>query len=391
MIAGSLTAIVLASLSFVPSAAAYADPPPSTGPTLESGTLRSLTSAGALAPVAGRGLGVGGVAVVDNAVFAVDDTRIVGVGTGGGPVSVVAGVYGSSSCQDAASGSDVRFAGQYGGVRMAGTDGQYVYVIDQCGIRRVNPASGETATVDPHFYRAAAVSGQTIYAADDNGTLWSVSLPSGARSVLLGLWAGALAADATGVWAMDRYSPAMYRIDVASHSMSVVTNRLATGQIASSMLSAGDFVYAALRSPSEPHDYTNLVRIDKTTGTSKVIPVTADPAALQGFAGIAGIATDGTKLYVADYNTTGSRIASVTPSPPTPFAAPSTATGMDVGLVDTLSSALPGSDLVGAGLGGIAAVNGAYYVVDGNRITKVNKDNGTTTGLRWDRGEFTVL
>ena len=244
---------------------------PASGPEVDLGLVTTITPGGVLAGEPYTGWGIGGVAVIGDAAFVADDTRIIRTNSTSGGMSVLAGERGSTSCQDGTIGSAARFTPEYTGIRLAGTDGRFLYVTDRCGLRRVNPANGETVTIDNTWYRYATVAGHHLYAENDWGTIYHYDLATGDARAGIGSVpkAGAIAADDDAVWIISGYGNILYRINLATGATTTVTDELP--ERASTMLSVGDYLYAALNSHTAGYGYNNLVRITKQTGQYQTV------------------------------------------------------------------------------------------------------------------------
>jgi hypothetical protein len=263
---------------------------------LEEGSVSTVTSAGALS-------GANGVAVLGGFAFVADGARIIRVDPGSGAISVLAGSANSSGCADTPVGAAAQFWPD-GDVKVVGSDGRYVFVTDSCGLRRVDPVTGGTVTLTTAQYTSVTIAGHSLYAVDGS-SLYRYDLDTGILSRLGWAPGGVIAADANQLWAVD--GSVLSRVDPTNGRTTTDTTNLPTyaGTPPSALLSAGDYLYAAPRGHAPGYGST-LIRIDKATGVWKPVAGVDAAGHVDGveldawFGGIRGIASDGTRLYVAD-------------------------------------------------------------------------------------------
>jgi hypothetical protein len=362
---------------------ASAEAPASHGLQVDAGKLTALTAAGALSAVTYPSSTPGGVQVLNGVLYAVDNTQLIRVDTGSGATTLIAGAANTATCVNSGTGSNVRFTAQLnGGMKLAGTAGTYLYVLDGCGVRRVNPLTGATTTIDTTRYRQGAVSGTTFYGAS-GALIYKIDLSNLGRPTS---WVGlptingsvpTITVDSTTLWAIDAYGYNLYSVDLATRAITTATSNLAQASGQPVMISVGDWLYTAFRSAVAPNYNNTLVRINKYTHVPALVPLTG-----VAVSHIAGIATDGTSLFVEDYSTTASSIKTVTPTTETPFLATATSPEMGAGLVSTIvSSGLATAASPQSTFGGIAFIGSTMYAADGTRIVRVDQSTSTVTAV----------
>ncbi|MBG0825834.1 RHS repeat-associated core domain-containing protein [Planomonospora sp. ID91781] len=343
-----------------------------TAPVIEAGTVSAVTETGALGTA-------NGIAMIGDTAFVADGTRIVGVNKSTGATSTLAGVTSSSSCSDASNGADARFAfktfsnNNARPPRVVATDGRMIYVTDDCGLRSVNPATGATTTLTGTYYDDAAVVGSSLYVYSSNyRSIDRYNLVTGAFSNLTSSVpdSGTLAGDGTYLWLAENVS--LHRIDPVTGSLTTITTNLYGGS--SALLSVGDYLYDILKPYSAPKDRA-LVRISKTDGSRRLIAGGGTDSGVS-FDTATGLATDGTKLYIADSSSTGAWLKSVTAVSARTFVSAATAPVIEAGTV----SAVTETGALGTA-NGIAMIGDTAFVADGTRIVGVNKSTGATSTL----------
>ncbi|WIM95225.1 putative Ig domain-containing protein [Actinoplanes oblitus] len=353
-------------------------------PVMDAGSVATITADGALA---GTGAATNGIALLGGFAYLNKGTQLVKVNKSSGAVTVVAGSAASTDCGNAALGTDVRFAAQ---LRVIGSDGRFVYVYDECGLRRVDPATGATSTVGiPQldynyvYVKYGTVAGKYAYLVAETGTVYRYDLtstdaktyPYVLSSTGYGYGANAIAADDTYLYGLRPYDNMLYRINLATGERADLARLLVSDVYA--MTSVGNYLYAAYRDmSSNPARALTIVRISKTDG-SKVL-VAPSGTGTTALAGVVGIASDGTKLYLADRDTTGTWLRSLTSVTAPAVAAPATTPIMDAGSVSTITvnGALTGT---GPDTNGIALLGGFAYLNKGTQLVKVNKTSGAVT------------
>ncbi|MFG1995645.1 putative Ig domain-containing protein [Actinoplanes sp. NPDC048988] len=338
--------------------------PPASTPVMEAGSVTTVTDDGAL-------YGTSGVAVIDDYAYLNKGTQLVKVNKRSGDISVVAGVANTSDCADGVTGDRVHFDARYG-AQVLGSDGRFVYVYDYCGVRRVNPDTGATITLNATPGGYGTVAGRWLYLAAGT-TIWRYDLTAGNgwASAYTGLTLpggiSAIAADDTYVYQPDG-AGSLYRINPTTGAHTLISSTLILAPV-TALTSVGDYLYAAYEAPSTPDTGMTIIRIDKKDGSSRLIsPSGIGTTAL---AGVTGIASDGTKLYLADRGPEGTWLKALTPiAAPTPAPAPSGPV-MEAGSVTTVTD-----DGALEWASGVAVIGGYAYLNKGTQLVKVNKSSG---------------
>lgn len=184
---------------------------------------------------------------------------------------------------------------------VAGTDGQFIYATDYCGLRRIDPNTGATTTVNSMRWNQITITGTTAYGIYWN-VLYSINLAAGGTLTSLGAPGvnGTLAADPNAIWISTGSN--LYRYDLGTKTTTLTAGSLPLPNTPTTLLSIGDYLYA---NTGSTNNYATLLRINKTDGSS--IQITTPAGDGLGFTNISGLASDGTQLFVADTtNTTGS-------------------------------------------------------------------------------------
>ncbi len=233
-------------------------------------------------------------------------------------------------------------------VRVGASDDTFVYVIDYCGVRRIDPSTGATITITTEQFRAISIAGKKLYTWGNSGgssvlSTWDLTTNtrvSGFAPYLM-YWTYAIAADDSYVWMIhgDGDSRTLYRMNPVTYEyISVAYLPLAGGGSTTALLSVGDYLYANIGSKVEPNGHSNLVRIRKSDGASQLIAGTIASPTSQWIHDITGIASDGTKLYIADSSAAGHWVKTITPTTQRAFPAVLSEPVMQVASVSTVSA-----------------------------------------------------
>ncbi|WP_199517150.1 hypothetical protein, partial [Nucisporomicrobium flavum] len=222
------------------------------GPVMEAGSVSTVPADGALS---GSSASTNGVAVLDDYAYLNKGTELMRVNRATGATSVIAGSADTTTCQDGSTGSQVRFVAMPGGViRIVGSDGRFIYLIDNCGVRRVDPATGATTT--PVAQRLAGASyplvygtiaGKWLYLHDTQTYLWRYDLTSGGTATRFGVSntyrpGGAIAADNTYIY-FPGYYGTLNRADTTTGTATQIATGLPSTSL-TALLSVGDYLYA---------------------------------------------------------------------------------------------------------------------------------------------------
>jgi hypothetical protein len=157
-------------------------------------------------------------------------------------------------------------------------------------------------------YRSTAFAGHYLYAASYNSSaIIRIDLAAGTAPTYIGMipdsnnTSSAIAADNTNVWAVSPYTNVLSRIDPTTGTATTITNLPGSGT--NVLLSVGGYLYASVAGGL---GFTTVYRIEKATGTWQLVAGSGTAGLGDGsysdamFAGITGIASDGTSLYVSD-------------------------------------------------------------------------------------------
>ncbi|MEV6600040.1 putative Ig domain-containing protein [Actinoplanes sp. NPDC051346] len=294
---------------------------PASTPDITTGEVTTIVSAPSdFAP--------NGAAIIGNNAFIADRQTIKKVDLNTGTVTLLAGEA-ERGCVDGPSGSiagffvDDRWDHNRSPmvIKVIGTDGTYVYVSDACGIRRVDPNTGATATMPGGGggWESSTIAGNFLYTTDYYAGLVKVDLTSGkSRIISSARLGGGIAADDQAVWNVK--SGALYRVDVNTGvETSVGPVKIRNSPVA--MLSVGDYLYATTYSYLTGGS-TVVVRISKATGAvtevaghtfqhkpgdpewGHIIGEKVGQSDGEGrsarFENITGITTDGNDLYITE-------------------------------------------------------------------------------------------
>ncbi|MBG0831872.1 hypothetical protein HS041_29615 [Planomonospora sp. ID67723] len=345
------------------------------GPVLEAGAVNAVTETGALSAA-------NGVTVLGEDAFVADGYRIVRINKSTGVVTLLAGSATQSGCTDAASGSAARFTSKpldWGSPlppKVVGTDGTLIYVTDGCGLRSIHASTGATSTLTSTYYNQVAVIGNTLYGYIDARwpSIDRYDLVTGTVHTLTSqvTYGGVMAGDENYLWLVSNST--LYRIDRITGNVTTVTNSLNASPTA--LLSVGGYLYLTARPYNAPYDGAlALMRVSKTDGARRLI---AGGGAGSGdlFYFPTGIATDGTKLYLADSGSRGTWLKSVSATSARSFSPAAAAPVLEAGAVNAVTET-----------GALSAANGVTvlgedaFVADGYRIVRINKSTGVVTLL----------
>ncbi|MET8147894.1 DUF6923 family protein [Actinoplanes sp. NPDC049668] len=303
---------------------------------MEAGELTTVTANGVLGPASDTN----GVAVLGGYAYLNKGTQLLKVNKASGASSVVAGVAGSASCQNGSTGDQVRFKAI---TRVVGADGRFVYLIDGCGLRRIDPATGAGSTIaaqpsSTNPWQHGTIAGKWLYLITTNAIISRFDLTSGSAPTLLynNLISGynAIAADDTYLYGVGASNGSLYRIDPVTGTHTLITNTLNNLPIMA-MVSVGGYLYAAFRD-TYGSTALSIVRINKTDGTTLLVSPTG--TGTTGLSGVTGLAAADDKLYVADGGADGAWLKALTPVAATPVTAPASAPVMEAGAVSSVTA-----------------------------------------------------
>jgi RHS repeat-associated protein len=283
------------------------------------GTVSTLAGDGSNGTLDGTGTGahfsdMGGSVVVGNFAYVATTGSIRKVDLATGAVSTFAGHATATGCVDSTSPGAARFGTSLGSID---SDGTYLYVSDGgCGIRRVSLTTGATSTVTTLRSGPVAVGPDGfLYMADGNLTDGSPAVlkldPVSGTFVSVYPFpmykqGKSIASDAGAIWVGTSVTPSypcsteILKIEVPSGATTVFAPNGCVKLIGSSQLaSAGRYLYAS------NWEDTGVMRISKSTGATTLIA--GGPTGMaEGdrnharFAKVAGLASDGKDLWVAD-------------------------------------------------------------------------------------------
>ncbi len=373
---------------------------------------------GAVSIVAGNGLdatvngtgasasfkAMGGTVVVGGYAYVATAGAIRRVDMATGEATVVAGDATATGCVNATTGAAARF-GTLGDMT---TDGYYLYVLDtSCPfyvtVRRVSIATGATSTLyaDYDLVNVAFGPGRWLYVlktAPGGGccstastSLVKVDPVTGAATTVVStamyMRSYGLASDGQWLWTARGYPDYdLVRIDPASGALTTVATGATTGGLAS----AGDYLYGSFG--------TGIRRYTKATGAYVDVAGTSGAGLADGtgtdawFAGISGLASDGTSLWAAD--SANRRLRHVVAAPDLPLAQPAVATttlALNPGAVSSVAGNGLDATVNGTGasasfkaMGGTVVVGGYAYVATAGAIRRVDMATGEATVVAGD-------
>lgn len=404
--------------------------PVATGSTasLTPGAVSTFAGSGSQVPADGTGLaaafaGPDGAAVAGGSLYLTDagpnGTTIRKVVLSTGQVSTLAGSTSSIGCVDSTNPAQVTFRGS-----QLAADGTYLYSLCQNSgwyLRRTNISTGATSTLaNVSAYRASSQltvgSDGAVYLPSSGvvrvdattGAVSQYAPISGFPSPPSGYsyqWYG-ITADSSDLWITATVSNSSTGVvsgwdlfSVPEGSSSPTATLVGTyssewGQY--SLVSSGSYLYADA-GQSSGND-TSVVQITKATGASALVAGSGSSGYLDGtgesawFGSVAGVASDGTNLWVSDG--LSYRVREITPTNPPAAGLPVSATTtltIGTGRVATFagnSSYSPVKNGVGpaatfVGPTGIVATGGYLFVYDAGagQIRKIQISTGTVTTL----------
>lgn len=427
-----LPVLVVAALGFQAAPAAAALPTQAGAVTTAAGSGTAVTSAGT---GSAAGLNAPSAVVVAGGIaYTATADAITASTISSGATTVLAGTPGTPGCADGVggAGSTVRNA------TALATDGSSLFGVGACGLRRTIIATGATSTIAATTsLRSIAFAGDgTLYGT--NGTqLVRVDLTTGAVTGvnvdvgpdINGRSTGGVASDGPTVYfqvldnsnldnSINRRIVA-YTPGTGASSILVTDDNMLMGPLAAS----GGFVYASRKTtgctgnscasttPQCDGDFSGCL-IDRprlvavpTTGGSFTGLAGAGTGFSEGtgtdawFRDIAGLASDGSSVFVADTgNNRLRRVAGVAPLPTGQPAWTGTASTVALGQVRTFAgngtaTTSPGVG-TGAGLNRASAVTyaGGYaYVGTADAIVKISTADGTATILAGAPGQRSIV
>ncbi|BCJ42480.1 hypothetical protein GCM10010168_07780 [Actinoplanes ianthinogenes] len=359
-------------LKTLTSATAKAPAAVATAPVMDAGSIGTVTSA--------LDSGSNGVAVIGSYAYVNKGLQLLQVNKSTGASSVLAGAaeYG---CVDGSTGGQVRFNANSIPLQVIGSDGRFVYLLDSCGVRRIDPANGATTTVISQgtftgYARFGAIAGKWLYLYD-NAYLWRYDLTGGTKPTQVNITMGnrttaAIAADDSYAYLWTGEG-SLWKVNASTGAGSVLTSGLTVTGAPTAMLSVGDYVYASFANVLSPARGTTVLRISKSTGATLLVSPSATDTT--GLSGVTGMASDGTRLYLADRGSDGSWLKTLTSATPKAPAAVATAPVMDAGSIGTVPGALD------AATNGVAVIGSYAYVNKGLQLLQVNKSTGASSVL----------
>jgi RHS repeat-associated protein len=256
--------------------------------------------------------GANGIAVVGQSAVVANGYQLMRVDRTSGAVSVLAGSSSGSSCTDAPDGAGAQFSGgnsyPLSPLRVIGGDGTFAYVADGCGLRRVDPTSGATLTLNSMRNTWTSITGQYVYGRSNN-TIYRWDLTTGtSKTISTSAPSGQVVGDATNVWIIHAGTRAVHRMAVDTGTSVMLTNQLplpATSDATpTAVLSVGDYLYLNVNNGTSY--FPSLARINKTSGFMEVIAGSGVAGYADGvytdaqFGNITGIAAADGKFYIAD-------------------------------------------------------------------------------------------
>jgi RHS repeat-associated protein len=342
---------------------------------------------------------MGGAAVVGGFAYQATAGAIRKVNLATGDVSTLAGSASATGCTASTTASAVRISGSVAGVV---TDGYFLYVADPgcSALWRTSLSTGATNLVTSTGSRAVAFgpdgslyfdSGSSVMKLAPGGTTPSVFANPGTVS--------ALNADGTYLWATITLtcssSPCEMQINRIALADGTITTYPSTNYQPGDggLLATRDYLYGATAGN------TGLIRYSKADLSFVVIagrlPTASAPGYAEGtgpdawFSSVAGIATDGTNLFVADSGNHRLRMGAPGTAASGQLPPGSTAAlNVNPGQVTTLAGSGTNADVDGTGSGasfsnlsGPVVVGGYAYVGAGTAIRKIQLSTGTTSTL----------
>ena len=298
---------------------------------LNPGAVTTVAGSGVDATVDGSGAAaslraVGGVAVLGTNVYVGTQGAIRRVDTTTADVTTLAGHPTLTGCVASADPSAVRF----GTVNDMASDGTYLFALSTCPgggggwswLTRTTLATGATSNITT--LRAERIAfgpdGQLYLSGTTSSTayLYGMNPLTGALSTVattgpvngLSASGGPVAADAYGVWWVLS-AGGVNRLDRIEIATGVRTTAVSSGMGMQALASAGDYLYNSAGA--------TLNRYTKADGTWLVAAGSGGFAFADGTAAdawfdrIAGLASDGTRVWIADSN--NRRLRAAVPAP----------------------------------------------------------------------------
>ncbi|MDQ1683759.1 MAG: hypothetical protein QOC82_496 [Frankiaceae bacterium] len=378
-----------------PGATATATPQPAPGDVTTAIDTASVST------VAGGFNSPRGVAVAGGFGYVASQDTISKVNLSSGVSSVLAGSAGSRGCSDAPTGTNAQL--NYPSDMV--TDGNYGYLLDQCGLRRVSLATGATQTLAAGgllqwgccpvsaSYLTLGADGN-VYVTGNNSVV-KVNLTNGATSTVTSFPAGTYTNSPGGAYGISSDSnwlyvgvtrndwtdanhcctvttDSIYKVAYDGSSSSVLTNDNAMGL--RSLESAGTYLYgttntgAVRRYTKADGSWRNIAG----AGTSSSADGVGTDAWFQG--GVQDLAADGTNLWAIDGGNLLRKLAPTTPLPSGQQPAVNTATAVDTANVSTVAGGFNGAR-------GVVVAGGYGYVAGQDTIRKVDLSTGAATVL----------
>ncbi len=380
------------------------------GPVLAPATITTVAGNGAQYSANGLGLSatfarIAGVASIDGRVYIATSDSIRVFDPASGNVTKLAGVFNDTSyhCSDSPIADQVTFWN----VSTMASDSEYIYTASDVqdsncgGIRRTSVATGATShLVSGNFpVRGMAVGPDGfIYATEGTYDIWKIDPATGIRTVFAtapGWNHFALAADATDLWVTAvEESGSGRHIDRVQLSDSSRIPFVSSSQVGTTTLvSTGDYLYG----PGAGFQGSNsfLRRYSKADGNQLNIAGTSSPGLADGtgteawFNHIAGLASDGTSLWIGD--ATNNRLRKAVPGIPLGSAIPEGLTVTSaIGTAEVGTVAGSGThvssnglgELAGlAGGGGVAFAAGQVYVATADSVRRYDPATGMVSTL----------
>lgn len=258
-----------------------------------------------------------GLSIYGGSAYVMDGTYLRRIDLSTGAVTNFAGNGTSAGtgvrCVDSANPSAAAVSDAFAGMT---NDGKFLYWLDVgCGLgsgngilRRTSLTTGATSTVQPNVYGSSITTGPggAIYLAQGN-TVYRVDPASGAKTLIgtvpTSIWG--LAADSSYLYVSARPNDGaarIYTLDAATGVVSALTAYDSTVQLGGALVSAGNYLYVA------GNNHINIV--SKASGAFTSIAGngtgyaegTGSAAKFNYILGYrAGIDTDGTNVYLADF------------------------------------------------------------------------------------------
>jgi RHS repeat-associated protein len=374
---------------------------------LEPAYIETVAGNGTSASVDGNRTGASfadprAVAVTDEGVFVAEATAVRVYDRATGDVSTWLGDSSLPGCVDASDPADARFTD----ISYLAADETYLYVVDHCSvsggsyaaIRRVDLTDGSVSTLSSDASNipsprgiTAASDGYLYVTTDSSNAVRRYDTSSGNGTVVRTSGTmGAIGADETHLYVIT--GNAIEQIALSDYSVVTLVSGLNISK--SALVVAGDFIYGA----ADGRDY--LKRWSKSDGSESVVAGSGLRYDLQhgilgGFADgveneawfrpIAGLASDGSKLWIVDRLNYVLRSASpATPLPKglTPFAdegidisAP-VVVPIDVTLEDHDGNPFNNDPLTFSDVKDVVVIGGTAYVANRDAIYAVALSTG---------------